>query len=158
MRKLSPLHPKMIELPYLPGTYAVSFTLPEARKVSIGRLGWFDFPASQYVYLGSARGPGGLRARLGRHIRGNGLAHWHIDYLRPHLELGAVGYLLASENLECAWSRSLATTPGASLPAPGFGASDCLQGCPAHLIAFPLGKPLPLRALQVWPIHWIRLA
>ncbi len=148
----------MIELPNLPGTYAVSFTLPEALKVSVGRLGYFDFPAGQYVYLGSARGPGGLRARLGRHIRGNGHAHWHIDYLRPHLELRAVGYLFASENLECAWSRSLAAMPGARQPAPGFGASDCIQGCPAHLIAFPLGKFQPLHALQAWPLRWFRLA
>lgn len=148
----------MIQIPNLPGTYAVSFTLPAAVKVSVGRLGWFDFPAGNYIYLGSARGPGGLRARLGRHLEGKGPAHWHIDYLRPYFEIEAVGYLLGSHNLECAWSQTLAAASAAHLPAPGFGSSDCLQGCPAHLVAFPPGKPPPLAALQAWSIHWIRLA
>lgn len=146
---------RMIALPDLAGTYALSFSLPEAVKVRIGRLGWFDFPAGEYVYLGSARGPGGLRARLGRHISGKGAIHWHIDYLRPYFELGAVGYLTGSNNLECAWSQSLAALPAARLPAPGFGASDCTWGCPAHLVAFPPGEPSQLAALQAWPMRWV---
>jgi Uri superfamily endonuclease len=36
---------------------------------------------------------------------------------------------------ECAWAAGLARMDGASLPVPGFGASDCR--CPAHLIHFP---------------------
>jgi Uri superfamily endonuclease len=147
----------MIALPDLAGTYALSFSLPEAVKVCIGRLGWFEFPAGEYVYLGSARGPGGLRARLGRHLRGEKATHWHIDYLRPHLEIRAVGYLPGNENLECAWSQSLAALPAARLPAPGFGASDCACGCPAHLIAFPLGEPFPLAALQACSMQWVFL-
>jgi Uri superfamily endonuclease len=145
----------MIELPDLPGSYALSLTLCKAVTVCIGRLGWFDFPAGEYVYLGSARGPGGLRARLGRYLTGNGSTHWHIDYLRPHRVIRAVGYLPGSANLECAWSQALAAVPAARLPAPGFGASDCTQGCPAHLIAFPPAEPSPLAALGAWPIHWI---
>jgi Uri superfamily endonuclease len=147
----------MIDLPDLPGTYAISFLLSEAVKVTIGRLGRFDFPPGVYVYLGSAQGPGGLHARLGRHLRGNGVTRWHIDYLRPHLEIRAVGYLPGSANLECDWSQSLAVLPAARLPAPGFGASDCVRGCPAHLIAFPtVGSPPPA-AFEAWAIHWIRL-
>jgi Uri superfamily endonuclease len=147
----------MIALPDLAGTYALSFSLPEAVKICIGRLGWFDFPAGEYAYLGSARGPGGLRARLGRHLKIEGATHWHIDYLRPHLKIRAVGYLTGGNNLECAWSQSLAAQPAARLPAPGFGASDCTRGCPAHLIAFPPGEPSPLAVLQAWPIQWIFL-
>jgi Uri superfamily endonuclease len=156
---MAPPGPKftMIELPDLAGTYAVSFTLQQAVKVRIGQLGWFDFLAGEYLYLGSAQGPGGLRARLGRHLRGIGVTRWHIDYLRPHLDIRAVGYLLGSTNLECNWSQSLATLPAACLPAKGFGASDCVRGCPAHLIAFPPGEAPPLAALSVWPIHWILL-
>lgn len=147
----------MVDLPDLPGTYAVSFMLPEAVKVSIGRLGSFHFPSGLYVYLGSAQGPGGLRARLGRHLKGNGVTRWHIDYLRPYLKIKAVGYLPGSANLECDWSQSLAALPSARLPAPGFGASDCVRGCPTHLVAFPTVGPLPLAAFGAWPIHWIWL-
>jgi Uri superfamily endonuclease len=147
----------MIALPDLAGTYALSFSLREVVKVCIGRLGWLDFPAGEYIYLGSAQGPGGLRARLGRHLKGEGTTHWHIDYLRPHLKIRAVGYLLGSINLECAWSQSLAALPAARLPAPGFGASDCTRCCPAHLITFPPGETSPLSALQAWPMHWIFL-
>lgn len=145
----------MIELPAIPGTYAVSFTLLEAVKISIGRLGWFDFLIGDYIYLGSAQGPGGLRSRLGRHLRSVKATHWHIDYLRPYLEIRAIGYLPGKDNLECAWSQSLANLPAARLPAPGFGASDCIRGCPAHLVAFPADEsPLPA-ALDAWQLEWI---
>lgn len=147
----------MIALPDLAGTYALSFILPEAVKVCIGRLGWLDFPAGEYVYLGSAQGPGGLRARLRHHLRGVGATHWHIDYLRPHLEIRSVVYLSGSTNLECAWSQSLAALPAARLPAPGFGASDCTRGCPAHLIAFPPGELTSLAVLGSWPVQWLSI-
>jgi Uri superfamily endonuclease len=110
----------MIELPDLPGTYVVSFTLPGAVYVSIGQLGRFDFPAGDYVYLGSARGPGGLRARLRHHLRSDKAIHWHIDYLHPYLDIKAIGYLSGYDNLECAWSQSLVVLPAARTPAPGF--------------------------------------
>jgi Uri superfamily endonuclease len=147
----------MMELLGLAGTYAFSFMLPEAVKASIGRLGRLDFPAGDYIYLGSARGRGGLRARLGRHLRSVKATHWHIDYLRPYLEIRAIGYLPGNDNLECAWSQSLAGLPAARLPAPGFGASDCVRGCTAHLVAFPAGEsPLPA-ALEAWRVQWIWL-
>jgi Uri superfamily endonuclease len=147
----------MIGLPTIPGSYAVSFMLLEPVKISIGRLGWFDFPAGDYIYLGSAQGPGGLRSRLGHHLRSVKATHWHIDYLRPYLEIRAIGYLTGNDNLECAWSQTLANLPAARLPAPGFGASDCVRGCPAHLVAFPAGEyPLPA-ALEAWQLKWIRL-
>lgn len=145
----------MIELPAIPGTYAVSFSLLEAVKISIGRLGWFDFLAGDYIYLGSALGPGGLRSRLGRHLRSVKATHWHIDYLRPYLEIRAIGYLPGNDNLECAWSQSLANLPTARLPAPGFGASDCIRGCPAHLVAFPADESPLSAALDAWQLEWI---
>ena len=49
-----------------------------AQPISIGRLGQQHFPIGDYFYVGSARGAGGLRARVGRHLRGDGaltLAH-----------------------------------------------------------------------------------
>ena len=34
--------------------------------------------------------------------------------------------------------RDLLELPGASVPVPGFGSSDC-RACPAHLVALPAG-------------------
>jgi Uri superfamily endonuclease len=138
-------------LPKFPGTYALFLHLPESRQLRVGGLGELFFPAGDYIYLGSACGPGGLRARLGRHLRGHGTPRWHIDYLRELAPVSGYSYLKAGqgaqnlperslmpgrEKLECRWSQALAALPGASVPAPGFGASDCSAGCRAHLVAF----------------------
>ena len=141
-------------LPKFPGTYALFLHLPASRQLRVGALGEQFFLAGDYVYLGSACGPGGLRARLGRHLRGDGSRHWHIDYLRKITEANGYCYLIAGqevqklsgrcqgsdhEKIECRWSQALAALPGASIPIPGFGASDCYAGCRAHLVAFSDG-------------------
>ena len=41
--------------------------------------------------------------------------------------------------LECTWVKRLLALLGASAPAPGFGSSDCRNGCPAHLVRLPDG-------------------
>lgn len=141
-------------LPRFPGTYALFLHLPASRQLRVGALGELFFRAGDYVYLGSACGPGGLRARLGRHLRGDGTCRWHVDYLRKITEASGYCYLITGqevqklsrrcqgpghEKLECRWSQALAALPGASIPIPGFGASDCHVGCRAHLVAFSDG-------------------
>jgi Uri superfamily endonuclease len=121
--------------PRRPGTYALLLRLKRARAVAVGRLGHFRFPAGTYVYVGSARGPGGLAARVARHLRRSKPLRWHVDYLRPWGRPLAVWLVEGDQQRECLWASTLAATPGASVPAPGFGASDC--GCPAHLLHFP---------------------
>src|SRR5690606_27361384 len=37
--------------------------------------------AGQYIYAGSAHGPGGIDARLRRHFRREKTLHWHVDRL-----------------------------------------------------------------------------
>ncbi|MFO8145391.1 MAG: DUF123 domain-containing protein, partial [Candidatus Syntrophosphaera sp.] len=54
--------------------------------------------------VGSARGPGGLAARIARHQREPKPRHWHIDYLRAHAELIAVWYTVGSLGRECSWA------------------------------------------------------
>lgn len=119
------------------GAYALCLRVEEEQAIRVGRLGVVSFPAGVYYYCGSARGPGGLRARLKHHILGTVKPHWHIDYVRGHARLKAVWYTTAPERLECAWSQALAALAGAGIIAKGFGSSDCLSGCQAHLIAFP---------------------
>lgn len=122
-------------VPREPGTYALILHLPGPVTVAVGRLGQFRFDPGWYAYAGSARGPGGLAARVQRHCRTRKALHWHIDYLHPHGEPVAVWYAVGSQKRECRWAKALSELPGASSPAPRFGASDCQ--CPTHLIAYP---------------------
>lgn len=129
----------MDDLPAEPGSYLLVLEMESAASIQAGRLGSFDFAPGWYVYAGSAHGPGGLRARLERHRRITPTPHWHIDYLRQRSVLRTLCYTIGRISLECEWSQRLAWQQGIFIPAPGFGASDCVQGCPAHLIRLPPG-------------------
>lgn len=50
------------------GTYVLVIRLREPQEISVGRLGVFPFHHGYYVYIGSAFGPGGLKARIRRHL------------------------------------------------------------------------------------------
>lgn len=126
-----------MNLPAELGSYALTGMLIEPAHIPVGRLGVFDFPSGLYLYLGSALGPGGLRARLCHHARRAERPTWHFDHLRPCLTLAGGWFALTTRRLECDWSHALNEVQGAAVPAPGFGASDCRRGCPAHLIHLP---------------------
>jgi Uri superfamily endonuclease len=133
----------MDNLPVQPGTYALILNVYESHFLGVGSLGMFEFNPGIYVYLGSARGPGGIRARLGRHLKGGDRLHWHIDYLKSVSVILGYGFVISRRDnngctpTECDWSQVLASLSNASIPVSKFGASDCNFGCPAHLIHFP---------------------
>lgn len=128
-----------------PGTYALILYLPHSvADICVGRLGRFYFPAGWYAYVGSARGPGGLAARLARHLRQVKPLHWHIDYLRAHASPVEIWYVTGTQRRECVWARSLLGLSDASVPVPRFGASDCR--CFTHLIHFALPPDLAVFA------------
>jgi Uri superfamily endonuclease len=151
-------------LPVEAGTYALILSLDSPSPVVVGRMGKFDLLNGYYFYIGSAHGAGGLRARLGRHLRGDGHPQWHIDYLRQHAMVRGWGFRVsitsddATIPLECEWSQWLACAAGATIPIPKFGASDCRSGCRAHLIYFsdPLQwHDFPQKAdLTAWEGLW----
>jgi Uri superfamily endonuclease len=117
-----------------PGTYALLLRAEEAQPLEVGALGTMTVRPGWYVYVGSAFGPGGLRARVQRHARGDGALHWHVDYLRAVTTLEAVWSTHDPERRECMWATVLRNEDGARAPMDGFGASDC--DCPTHLVAF----------------------
>ena len=123
-----------LEMDALPGTYALILQVNCQQTVQIGRLGRLAVEPGYYVYVGSALGPGGVRARVGHHARITQRPHWHIDYLRRAAALRHVWYAYGSVRREHAWADIFARLPGASIPLSGFGASDCT--CPAHLFFF----------------------
>jgi len=112
-------------------------TLADTQSLQIGRLGEFEFLSGEYLYIGSALGPGVLQARLGRHLRGDGRHHWHIDWLRARVVVTGYYYLITNQRLECEWSQVMMDSSKATVPVPRFGASDCRNHespCLAHLV------------------------
>lgn len=132
-------------LPPTPGSYVLLLRLDAPRAVRAGRLGTFDLSPGMVAYTGSALGPGGLRARVGRHLRAEKRPHWHIDALTAAAPVIAVWAAESPARLECAWAAALIGLPGSAIPARGFGASDC--ACPAHLIRIAAPEAIPA-ALQ----------
>jgi Uri superfamily endonuclease len=117
------------------GTYVLALELEARQQLAVGRLGVCEFPAGWYLYVGSARGPGGLAARLARHRRRLGQAkraHWHVDYVRERAIWGGAWIRPSDLSLECEWAQILGSLGGAERVAPGFGASDCR--CAGHLV------------------------
>lgn len=122
--------------PAVPGTYVVFFTLAAAATGHrIGSLGTFDFPAGVYAYLGSAFGGGGVRKRAHRHLTRRSKERWNIDWLKPLCTPVAVWWTHDRRKVEFDWARILASLPGASFPAPAFGAADN-RAAKAHLVRF----------------------
>jgi Uri superfamily endonuclease len=125
-------------LPTAPGCYALALRLDGPQTLTIGRLGSHRLAAGWYVYCGSAQGPGGLRGRVGRHLRPAPVRRWHVDHLRGAATVVAVWlWPGAPRTHECALATFLAALPGAARALPGFGSSDCR--CPGHLVA--LSRP-----------------
>ena len=102
----------------------------------MGRLGVLETQPGFYVYVGSAMGPGGLAARVGRHCQGEKRLRWHVDYLQAEAQIEEVWYVTGKSRRECRWANVLRVMPGACMPLVGFGASDC--GCPSHLVYFKM--------------------
>lgn len=115
------------------GAYCLLIQLKRDVILRVGSLGKRRFGAGTYVYVGSALG--GVEARVARHRSRCKRKRWHIDYL---LGLGKVVSVIAipgaRKDLECATVRALVGCEGASVPAKGFGSSDC--NCEAHLVYF----------------------
>lgn len=115
-----------------PGAYALVMELTRPVTFQRKALGQGEL-SGLLVYAGSANGPGGMRARLARHMRAEKVVRWHVDELTTRAasmvawaipggsECEIVGALLASDRFEVAMR--------------GFGSSDC-DVCPAHLLRF----------------------
>lgn len=117
-----------------PGTYALMLSSATNAAIRVGRLGNLRLQMGFYVYVGSALGPGGVRARLAHHARSARRPHWHIDYLRAHTTLEEVWFCYDRKSREHHLARCFAAMRTASVPMAGFGSSDC--DCESHLFFF----------------------
>jgi len=120
-------------LPSEGGVYALEFDLTEEISICAGHLGVLQLGPGRLRYYGSARGPGGLKARIRRHLHVEGRRpHWHIDALSAAVPVARV--MITSTGTECDLVQRELKTGLWVVAAPGFGSSDCRR-CPAHLLA-----------------------
>ena len=118
------------ELPIGPGSYLLLIGLDRPVVLNIPRFAGVTLSSGWYVYAGSANGPGGMRARVARHLRRDKPAHWHVDHLTCSASVAAMCFPGADE---CSLMNSLYLASVFAVPVPGFGSSDCRR-CESHLV------------------------
>ena len=118
-------------IPAAKGAYALGLLLQEPIDLEInwtcsGRLlpGW-------HIYLGSARGSGGIAARLKRHFRKNKKFHWHVDTLTA--QATAMTALAVPGGNECNLADQLIASKRFKVALKGFGNTDC-KHCSSHML------------------------
>ena len=112
------------------GAYVLLAHLSAPQQLLIRGNNW-PVASGWHIYVGSAKGPGGMRARLARHFRPDKAPHWHIDRLTV-----AADQLLAlalADGVECDIVARLAGSTWFDAILPGFGSSDC-RACTSHLL------------------------
>ncbi len=114
--------------PSQPGTYLLVLRVDAVHAIRVDRRGRLTIllKPGYYVYVGSACGAGGLRARITRHLCGKRRRlHWHIDrilsspYVQPLASLYLSGICSEKEIAE-----SLNRDEACFDALPGVGATD----------------------------------
>jgi len=111
------------------GTYLLIFRLRKGISVKTKGGKEFYLPKGVYIYVGSAFGSGGIKARIGRHLKKNKKLHWHLDYLTTAESFEFLGVVpFYGKRWECKLARFLSKF---LQPVEGFGSTDC--SCVGHL-------------------------
>ena len=114
------------------GAYIVCLHLPSIVEIAKPRLPISWLSSGWYFYVGSARGSGGIRARLKRHFQADKRLHWHIDQLT--VKADKIAALALADGRECEIVDKLLRSGCFSIPIAGFGSSDCRE-CKSHLLS-----------------------
>lgn len=122
----------VVPRPALYGAYVLFIDLDTPLTLDIPTLPPWVFKPGRYAYCGSAYGPGGIEARVRRHLRPEKAVHWHVDHVTGAGRVTDAGARVGGR--ECDFLQQLLALPGAAIPVPGFGSSDC-RDCPAHLVS-----------------------
>ena len=113
------------------GCYVLLLHNKKQQILSVGKLGDIKFSQGYYAYIGSAFGPGGIKARVGRHLRSSHKKHWHIDHIKTAMDIEAVWLIYTDKRIEHQCAQLCGELKGAQVAWPGFGSSDC--HCVSHL-------------------------
>ena len=140
------------------GAYLLVFKADKPLRVRVGSLGLLKLPEGYYVYVGSAMGPGGIKARVSRHRRlaeEGGRRRWHVDYLLTSNQISfiEVWEIESLKPLECLLSQRLEEVADRTVL--GFGSSDCRWKCRGHLHYFKAYPKLSiLKVLEGLNLRW----
>lgn len=126
-------------LPRRPGAYALLIQLDRQLMLDIPAFRGKSLKPGHYAYCGSAWGPGGIRARVSRHLRTDKPMRWHVDRLTAAGRVLQAGLLCSGR--ECDLVANLRSR-GGTVAHPGFGSSDCTI-CEAHLLRLADDECLP---------------
>lgn len=113
------------------GAYVLLIELDEHTPITLPRRDEISLSASTYLYVGSANGPGGIRARLMRHFKKHKKIHWHVDQLTTRAV--QVSALAVPTGNECILGETLIGSGRFDTAISGFGSSDC-HTCASHLL------------------------
>jgi len=127
------------ELPRQAGAYVLLIDLGEPLSLDLPAFRGESLAPGLYGYCGSAFGPGGIRARVSRHLRSDKPMRWHVDHVTRAGRVVQAGIRIGGR--ECDLVGELLARGGRAV-LPGFGSSDC-HGCPAHLLRMPDDERLP---------------
>lgn len=135
----------MSSIPSSKGLYLLLLKLERKVNVKIGKLGCFKLPSGFYVYVGSAKGPGGLRARILRHLKLRKKKKWHIDYLTTLEECKILAtFIIPITNLDEASLVRLLEEMGGKHLVNRFGSTDDMY-VRSHLLYFDLDEKIYLK-------------
>ena len=125
------------DMPDAAGAYLLALRLERPVDVAFRASCCGRLSPGLYIYAGSARGGGGIRARLRRHLAPDKKLHWHIDQLT--VRAAELAGLAVVGGEECALIDKLLATSRFDVPLPGFGSSDCRR-CASHLMMLSVTK------------------
>lgn len=137
------------------GTYTLLILVPAESRIEIGALGTTDFSKGYYAYTGTAFGKNAqsLAGRILRHLRRDGKRkRWHIDYLLAADNVKVISVVTAytKEKMECEINQHLGDRLQATIPARGFGSSDCRKKCRSHLLYLGLDENVAQRIADLY--------
>ena len=119
------------ELPADFGAYVLKISLDRTVRLTIPRFDGVRVIPGVYAYVGSANGPGGIRARCRRHLLKKKKRHWHVDHLTTRASrVSAAAFPFGNE---CKLADIIQASCCCEIPVPGFGSSDC-PDCSSHLL------------------------
>ncbi len=119
-------------LPHIKGAYVLAVRLDQTVHIDTPIAVAGQLTPGWYLYLGSAWGSGGIRARVGRHFRHRKKKHWHIDQLTA-ASVDIVALAVVNGH-ECELVAKLLQSRHFNVALTGFGSTDCRR-CESHLLA-----------------------
>ncbi len=111
----------------VPGIYVLVLEIRSRVCLDINSLGKPCIASGLYGYVGSARGFGGIGARLKHHLRKNKKRlWWHIDYLTTRQEVVPIYIIYAetAKDFEEKLANAIATNKCWDVGVLSFGSSD----------------------------------